>query len=410
MPRPRSLQPAYRKHATGQGVVTLDGKDHYLGRHGTPESVARYNALLADWLGGKLAPAPKSSPLSPSASAVVVTPAPAAPIVSEILAAFMRHAAVYYAQSRELRDYTDAVDLLNRMFAALPAEKFGPNALRRIQQVMVDGEHRPGGKPLSRPVVNARVNRIRRIFRWAVSRELLPPAVIQGLDAVEPLRMGHTAAHEPAPVRPVDEQTILATVPHAPYPAGDMILLQYYTGMRPGELCRMRWADIDKSGEVWTYTPTTHKTAKLGHQRIIMIGPRGQDILRRHLLIDAELFIFSPKRAALERWKAQRAARKTPMTPSQQAREKRRRARRTRRLRDYFDTMSYGHAVAAACRRAPVEPWSPHQLRHSRGTLLRASHGVDVAGTVLGHASLSATQVYAERDMAAARRVVAVVG
>ena len=46
MPRQRSAMPSYRFHVSGQAVVTLCGKDFYLGAHDTPESRARYFALL----------------------------------------------------------------------------------------------------------------------------------------------------------------------------------------------------------------------------------------------------------------------------------------------------------------------------------------------------------------------------
>lgn len=53
-PRPGPASPripSYRLHkATGQAVVTLSGRDHYLGRHGTPESKAAYERLLATYL------------------------------------------------------------------------------------------------------------------------------------------------------------------------------------------------------------------------------------------------------------------------------------------------------------------------------------------------------------------------
>jgi hypothetical protein len=42
---------AYRLHrSTGQAVVTLGGKDFYLGRHGTTESRREYDRLTAEWL------------------------------------------------------------------------------------------------------------------------------------------------------------------------------------------------------------------------------------------------------------------------------------------------------------------------------------------------------------------------
>ena len=49
MPRKRSRAPGYRYHMSGQAVVTLDGRNFYLGEHGTPESWAKYYALLAEY-------------------------------------------------------------------------------------------------------------------------------------------------------------------------------------------------------------------------------------------------------------------------------------------------------------------------------------------------------------------------
>ena len=41
--------PAYRFHVSGQAVVTLAGKDLYLGPHHTPESRARYFELVLEY-------------------------------------------------------------------------------------------------------------------------------------------------------------------------------------------------------------------------------------------------------------------------------------------------------------------------------------------------------------------------
>ena len=50
------------------GLVDIDGKQHYLGRYGSPESVAAYNRLIQEWLaqGG--------------ASPALTTPAEGAPV------------------------------------------------------------------------------------------------------------------------------------------------------------------------------------------------------------------------------------------------------------------------------------------------------------------------------------------
>lgn len=47
---PRSL-PSYRLHRPSQqGVVTLSGRDFYLGPYGTASSRAEYDRLIAEWL------------------------------------------------------------------------------------------------------------------------------------------------------------------------------------------------------------------------------------------------------------------------------------------------------------------------------------------------------------------------
>ena len=51
---PNKTDSADRYHVSGQAVVTLAGKDFYLGKHDTPESRARYHALLAEYNGNGL--------------------------------------------------------------------------------------------------------------------------------------------------------------------------------------------------------------------------------------------------------------------------------------------------------------------------------------------------------------------
>jgi transposase len=45
--------PKYRLHKpSGQAVVTLGGRDHYLGKWQTPASQAEYDRLITQWLAG----------------------------------------------------------------------------------------------------------------------------------------------------------------------------------------------------------------------------------------------------------------------------------------------------------------------------------------------------------------------
>ena len=50
--------------------------------------------------------------------------------------------------------------------------------------------------------------------------------------------------------------------------------------------------DIDTSGAVWTYTPTTHKNAWRGKRRTIAIGPRGKQLLEEFRPADPNAPVF----------------------------------------------------------------------------------------------------------------------
>ena len=68
---PKKLRiPKHRHHShTGRGVVTLDGRDHYTGKWGTPECEEQYRRLIAEWLAnGRRQPAAATAP-TPGAEA-----------------------------------------------------------------------------------------------------------------------------------------------------------------------------------------------------------------------------------------------------------------------------------------------------------------------------------------------------
>jgi site-specific recombinase XerC len=54
--------------------------------------------------------------------------------------------------------------------------------------------------------------------------------------------------------------------------------------------------------------------------------------------------------------------------------------------------------------------WSPNQLRHSRATIIRERYGIEAAQVVLGHSDPRVTEIYAERDFAAAARIMREIG
>ncbi len=267
---------------------------------------------------------------------------------------------------------------------------------------------------LARTTVNQRVRCIRRVFKWAVSEELVPASVLHALQSVEGLRCGRSAARETAPVRPVPEADVEAVLPFLCPIIRAMVQLQRLTGMRSGELCLLRACDVETSGEVWLFQPSRHKTTHLGHNRLVRIGPKAQYLIRPLLLLDAKAYLFSPRRAQTERQAARRATRQTKVQPSQQKRAKR---YPQRRPGERYDTRSYYRAVLYGIRGAVKAGvldegcrWHPHQLRHNYATSVRKEFGLDAARAVLGQRSLAIADTYAEIDDALAGRVAARLG
>jgi integrase len=282
------------------------------------------------------------------------------------------------------------------------ATEFGPLALKAFQRALLDeriacADPKAPPRRLSRPYINRALQWVRRLFRWAVGEQLLPPNVLQALQAVDGLKVGRTDAPEPPPVRAIADAVVEATLPHLSTVVADMVRLQRLTGMRPGEVCRMTTGEIDTTGEVWLYQPREHKTAHFGHSRSVPLGPKAQDIVRRYLRQALGEPIFSPRALDAERRHREREENRTPFTPSRLRRDAERARKPRRQLNDRYTTTNYAQAIRRACDDAGVPRWTPNQLRHSKATELRKRFGLDAAGAVLGHSKLETTQIYAER-------------
>lgn len=376
--------PKLRLHkATGQAVVTLDGKDHYLGQHSSPKSRERYDRLITKWLanGRRL--------LTTTLSDLTVT---------ELISAYWRDASTNY-QSNHLHKIKVGLRPLKRLYGSTKANEFGPLALQLVRQSMIDAG-------LARTTINATIILIRGVFKWGVAHQLVEPGVLQGLQAVNGLRRGRTDAREPEPVKPVPQAYIDAIQPYVSRQVWALVQLQLLTGARAGELVGIRPVDLNTQGNVWVYTPPTHKNAHHGHERTIYIGPRGQEVIRPFLLRPVDAYLFSPREAIADRAAKAQAHRRPDQMPS---------PRKTNRVvRDHYDVNSYRKAIQRGCDRAFPPPdsldgdsfkkwqkehrWHPHQLRHNAATFIRREEGIEVARIILGHRSAGVTEIYAEQD------------
>ncbi|MBI3838139.1 MAG: hypothetical protein HY288_09435 [Planctomycetia bacterium] len=164
--------PKYRRHrASGQAVVTLAGRDHYLGPHGTKASKLEYDRLIAQWLAN---------------GRTLTTPGDDLTIV-EVLARFRRFAVGHYRRSgratRSLGNIDDAIRPVKLLFGRERVLDFGPLKLKAVQAAMVEAG-------LSRGVVNRRISIVKRVFKWTVSEELAPPSLAHALASVSGLQRG----------------------------------------------------------------------------------------------------------------------------------------------------------------------------------------------------------------------------
>ncbi len=228
---------------------------------------------------------------------------------------------------------------------------------------------------------------------------MISDAVRTRLKSVDPLRLGQTEAIEPDGVKPVNIEVVRATAEELSPVLKAMIRVHLGTGMRPDELCRMKPCDIDRSGEVWIYRPTKHKTANKGNTRVVPISGDAPEAITDYLNRDSESYCFSPAESVAW-WLAQkRSARKTKVQPSQQSRamENPRKAPGER-----YTSHSYRQSIQRAAKRAGVEQWHPYQVRHLAITAVRDALGIKAAQAFAGHSHLSMTQHYAKLSEAKA--------
>ena len=133
MPSATSIrQPSYRKHKpSGQAVVTLGGKDIYLGRYGTEASRVKYDRIVAEWLANHRR-----------------LPTTVALTVAEVIKPFWAWVEMHYRhrdglQTSEVAEFRYSLRPLNHLFGAMSAAEFGPLKFKAVRQLMIDGYEHP---------------------------------------------------------------------------------------------------------------------------------------------------------------------------------------------------------------------------------------------------------------------------
>lgn len=376
-------------------MVSLNGHDHYLGKHDSESSKSAYRRLIKEW----------------ESSGRGTTFGSQGQCTLAMLAVdYLEFCAGYYPESTnsETVQTQHSVKFLADYYD-LPAADFGPLRLKAVRNAMLEFVSAKTRERLSRRYINRMIDRIRRMFRWGAENELVDVAVYQALSAVAGLKRGRTAAPEPPPVEPVQEDVLQATMEYCSPVIEAMVRLQVVSAMRPGEVCCLTPSMVDRSTDCWIASLPEHKCAWRGDDRQVFFGPQAKEILLPFLLRDGDEALFSPRES--ESWRNHQRGGRGNVSP---------------RVNAQYTTQSYARAIKYAAEKAFPMPqdltddevrdwkrkyyWSPNQLRHLAGTRVRERFGLEAAQVFLGHSKADVTQVYAVANMEKGRAVAEAIG
>lgn len=380
-------------------MVEINKRRIYLpGEYGSSESLVAYNQLLAEWeRNGRVLPQPQEAP---------------PPITVRSLAAcYLAEREKYLVHSpADFRHYHTAITVLVNHFGNLAAADFTTSHLKTLQDYFVEKgtgsrackHNSVCNRGLARPTVNKYIGFVKSCFKFGALYHNVPATVHAGLSLMPNLRRGHTVAPEYRKITAIGKDIIDQTIPYLPPVVKDMVMVQYYIGGRPQDVCHLRSIDIDRTRRDgnWVYRPHNHKTANRGKTVEKVIVPIVQAILRPYLekyQDDPTAYLFQPA-DCMQRIKIRkRKYRRSKVQPSHVDRSK---ENPERKPGHRYDTCAYNRAIARACQKGNLPKWSPHQLRHAAGTDVRNTlNSIDIASATLGHSHVSTTEIYAELNL-----------
>ena len=258
-----------------------------------------------------------------------------------------------------LRNYARALDLLLKETRSL--ESLEPSQVRRLIAML----HAKGASPRTLALT---LSAWRGYFRWLARHRNLRANPVLGIRAPKAARPLPKALSVEAAQRLLDgeleEKSPLILQDAA------MFELLYSSGLRVGELTALNLGDEPDKGEV-TVTGKGSKT------RTVPVGAKARDALKRWLSLRDKIAVPHEKALFV-------GARGKRISPS----------RVWQRLTRW------------AKRRGLAEHVHPHMLRHSFAShMLQSSQDLRAVQEMLGHASISTTQVYTHLDFQALAKI-----
>lgn len=311
-------------------------------------------------------------------------PVPAGATVSQLVEGFLAWAEGYYVKrgkkTSEVLCLEQACRPLVQLYGDTPAAAFGPKALKVVREAMLALEW-------ARQHVNDQVGRVRRVFRWGVEQEIVPPEILTGLKSLLPLRKGRVDAPEEEEVAPVPLDVLEATLPFLAPRWRTMVEVHLAGAMRAQDVVVMRPCDLDRTQEEWLYVPSTYKTEHHENaSRRIWLGGRAQAALQPFLDVTSPTGWLFPSQG---------------------------RGRHFGQGPGHLTVSGYRSLIRGALRRAnqsrlksglePLPHWFPLQVRRTALTRLKEEVGAEAAQAAGGHRQMSTTDLYTRRMDALAR-------
>jgi integrase/recombinase XerC len=262
-----------------------------------------------------------------------------------------------------LANYSRAVDVLLKLIEKTPLREVDTQQIRRF----VARLHAAG---LSGRTLALTLSAWRGLYHWLARHRDFPVNPVQGVRAPKSPR------HLPKVLSVEQAQQLLQTgEPDTPEAARDraMFELLYSSGLRLAELVALDAED----GRLDLRQAEVTVTGKGSKTRTVPVGGRARDALRDWLKVRA-LLAAPLERALFVGARGKRIAPGTVQT----------------RLRAWAKRQGLGASV------------HPHMLRHSFAShVLQSSQDLRAVQEMLGHASISTTQVYTHLDFQALAKV-----
>lgn len=231
-------------------------------------------------------------------------------------------------------------------------------------------------KKVCRNTINKKVNTVKQMIHYAVTRELEPAQLLYSVSAIKPIKKGQGNFVDYNAVEPAQWSTVKKILPYLPSMICDMLLIMKHTGARPGEVRLIRPCDIDRSDpQAWVFYPNRHKTQRHGIKRKIIFNVETQRILAKYLVRDKTAYCFPPCK------------------------------KNNRTVGLHYTTGSFARVITRAVTsynnahpKAPIR-FHANQLRHAFATKVCLEHGLEVARCAMGHTTTQMTKRYARTSV-----------